>query len=385
MDRRLFRYCLLLALPTAALVVLGVFFLFVGVPRIAASEHARAEEESKEFAERLKDGDAKPDFIWEYGKGVIGDGNAPEWASGRFSAEMTWKDWNSRGAKRKADMWGWHEVLIPGRARPVRVVWARRGMLVYAACAGIEEFDYTFWAWLILPLLMAALVAATASAVWSLVSYARTRDDFLAAAAHDLTTPLVGMRFLVGSDNDEAKKLNERMIRLVGNITDFLSRGGRRKTPNKEPFKIKDAFDAAYMIFAQDYEEEASGPVKISGDVSLVAVGDPELAEQILWNLLGNDLKYAAPFGSVCARFKAEGNFVFVEIGDEGPGMTARQMKRAFDRYWRAKTVLKSGKGGFGIGLCTSRDYARAMGGDLTLGPNSPKGCVFSLRLPAGR
>ena len=62
--------------------------------------------------------------------------------------------------------------------------------------------------------------------------------------------------------------------------------------------------------------------------------------------------------------------------------MTPRQMRRAFDRYWRAKTVLESGKGGFGIGLCTSREYARAMGGDLTVGSNAPKGCVFTLRLP---
>jgi len=383
MDRRLFRYCLLLALPTAALVVFGLFFLFVSVPRIAASEHARAEEESKEFAERLKDGTARPDFVWEYGKGVLDDGSAPQWAKDRFRSDMTWKDWNSRGAKRKADMWGWHEVRIPSRARPVRMVWARRGMLVHAACANIEEFDYVFWSWLVLPLLMAALVAATASAVWRLVSYARTRDDFLAAAAHDLTTPLVGMRFLIGSDDDEAKTLNERMLRLVGNITDFLSRGGRRKAPRKESFNVKDAFDAAYRIFAADYEEEKSGPVKVSCDGSPVAVADIELTTQILWNLLGNDLKYAAPFGNVSARFRTDDDCVLVEIADEGPGMTPWQMKRAFDRYWRAKTVLKSGKGGFGIGLCTSRDYARAMGGDLTLGPNSPCGCIFTLRLPA--
>ena len=41
-----------------------------------------------------------------------------------------------------------------------------------------------------------------------------------------------------------------------------------------------------------------------------------------------------------------------------------------------------SGKGGFGIGLCTAREFARAMGGDLTVRPNDPKGCVFTLSLP---
>ena len=46
--------------------------------------------------------------------------------------------------------------------------------------------------------------------------------------------------------------------------------------------------------------------------------------------------------------------------------MTSGQMRKAFDRYYRAQTVLQSGKGGFGIGLCTAREFARAMGGDLT-------------------
>jgi signal transduction histidine kinase len=50
------------------------------------------------------------------------------------------------------------------------------------------------------------------------------------------------------------------------------------------------------------------------------------------------------------------------------------------DRY----TILsKLGKGGFGIGLTTARDFARAMGGDLTIKANAPNGCVFTLTLPA--
>ena len=72
-----------------------------------------------------------------------------------------------------------------------------------------------------------------------------------------------------------------------------------------------------------------------------------------------------------------------MELIDEGKGMTPYEMKRAFDRYYRAKTVLESGKGGFGIGLCNAREAARAMGGDLTVRANEPTGCVFTLTLPA--
>ena len=65
--------------------------------------------------------------------------------------------------------------------------------------------------------------------------------------------------------------------------------------------------------------------------------------------------------------------------------MSPSEMRRAFDRYYRAKTVLVSGKGGFGIGLCTAREFAEAMGGSLTVRANDPRGCVFVLSLPVVR
>ena len=81
-------------------------------------------------------------------------------------------------------------------------------------------------------------------------------------------------------------------------------------------------------------------------------------------------------------RLSTKDGFVRAEFADEGQGMTRRQMRRAFNRYYRARTALESGKGGFGIGLCTSRESARAMGGDLTVRQNEPRGCVFTLTLP---
>ena len=109
---------------------------------------------------------------------------------------------------------------------------------------------------------------------------------------------------------------------------------------------------------------------------------DETMTVQVLWNLLNNDLKYAAPFGRVRVEIRAAGAQVEVRFIDEGRGMTARERARAFDRYYRAQTVLKSGKGGFGIGLCTAREFAETMGGALTLKANAPHGCIFTLTLP---
>ena len=190
----------------------------------------------------------------------------------------------------------------------------------------------------------------------------------------------------IGRNDDEAKRLNERMLLVVGNIKDFLKLGGKRKPPELKPVDLLALCKEAYRLFAADYEDSDGGAVefdcsRVQAD-TVEALADETMTLQILWNLFGNDLKYAAPYGKVTVRFANEDGFVRVEFADEGQGMTPRQMKRAFDRYYRAKTVLESGKGGFGIGLCTAREFARAMGGDLTVRASVPRGCVFALFLP---
>lgn len=375
-DRRLLRNCLMLALPTAALVAFGIWFLVNNVPQIVRNEHARIEFEARRIVDEMKHGARKPSFVWEYGKGVVEGGE--EWGR-RFPAQMRWKDWEALSLRKGSSMWG----LKRRHGSDEAVVWVRRdARCVQAVQVDLPETDFAVLFWVFGPLVLLLIAATTIVAIVSVHSYAKSRDDFIAAAAHDLTTPLVGMRYLIGRDDEDARNLNERMLRLVGNIREFLSSGGRRKQPRKEVFSIGRAFDAAYRIFAADYEEESSGPVTVDGDKDIAVCADEELSTQILWNLLGNDLKYAAPFGPVTVRFETEGAFVKVSFVDSGQGMTRRQMRHAFDRYWRAKTVLESGKGGFGIGLCTSREFARSMGGDLTVAANEPKGCAFTLTLP---
>ena len=260
-----------------------------------------------------------------------------------------------------------------------------------------KEYDYFRIFWLGVPLFLFVLCGMTFIGIRYFVEYIKARDDFLAATAHDLTTPLVGMRMSIGRSDADAKALNERLIRIVENIKDFMRLGGKRREPEISEFDIIKTYDEAYALFREDYRDLFDGedvPVEVMGTVPenvgtvpggrvLKVRADETMTVQMMWNLLGNDLKYAAPYGPVRVRFFVEGKFVKAEFVDEGQGMTPRQMRRAFDRYYRAKTVLESGKGGFGIGLCTAREFARAMGGDLSVRANSPHGCIFTLLLPA--
>ena len=360
---KLVLYSVLICLPAVLLTGVGLFFGVSWVPRIIRNEPRRVTMLYREEAERLK---AESRSVVPIRRRPVGPANG----------KIDGQPWGYSVKDGQASVW------IQSLAADGRKEWMQRSADVHAEI----PYDWIFYGGGGLVLLV--LTGLSAFAVWSFVRFMRERDDFLAATAHDLTTPLVGMRMTIGRDDEEAKRLNERMLLIVGNIKDFLKLGGKRRRPDLKPVDLLALCKEAYRLFAADYEDAESGAAAIHGQPpspasSFSALADETMTLQILWNLFGNDLKYAAPYGKVSVCVRRDGGRVLVEFADEGPGMTPQQMRKAFDRYYRAKTVLESGKGGFGIGLCTAREFARSMGGDLAVRANVPRGCVFALSLPA--
>ena len=362
LDWKLLRSVVALSLPTAVVCALSVYFFVDRVPEIEKAERNRVRSEYREVALELRQNPDDGRYMREESLPEVWKGSAAgKMAPGRWGYEPIWP---------KGFAWVWYD--------------GGKGV-AYTKTPIVRERDYRTLFLSFGSLFLLVLVGMTVFGIRYFVDYVRARDDFLAATAHDLTTPLVGMRMSIGRCDLDAKVMNERLIRIVENIKDFMRLGGRRRDPQLFAFDVLRAYDEAYALFRDDYRDLFGGndvPVEAEGELPNV-LADETMTVQMMWNLLGNDLKYAAPYGPVRVRFFAEGRFVKAEFIDEGQGMTPRQMRRAFDRYYRAKTVLESGKGGFGIGLCTSREFARAMGGDLAVRANSPRGCVFTLSLPA--
>jgi len=359
-SRRTAVFAILICLPALILVALGAAYVAANVPRMIRNEPRRVGLAYRAVAEDLAENPSIATYAGKRKPGWRKSGSVGGAAWGRQEHGGTCEVWLQSGKDE------WRSVEVEA----------------------VRSVDYALIYYWFGSAAALVLLGLTAFAVTCFVRFMKERDDFLAATAHDLTTPLVGMRHFIGRDDEEARNLNERMIRLVGNIRDFLKLGGRRSRPAKEPFDLVAAYASAYALFRADYRDIFDGEdiaLELPADGRLMAIGDETLVVQIIWNLLGNDLKYAAPYGRVSVRFSSDAGVARVEFVDEGQGMTKRQMARAFDRYYRAKTVLDSGKGGFGIGLCTAREFARAMGGDLAVRPNVPSGCVFSLTLPAAR
>lgn len=276
--------------------------------------------------------------------------------------------------------WGFETV-----ARDSVLVWYREPRQDSVGFAYVPREEAAFWRGSFAAFLGASLLTVLLLALLSVRhfrSFLKERDDFIAAVAHDLRTPIATLSMQTLKGPEELRQTAERLRKLVENLTEFLKLGGRRPAPKRERVELVALFREAYGHFREGYEDVGSS-VAVEGAAELFAEADPDLVMQVFWNLLGNDLKYAAPEGPVKVRFSSEGCQAVVEFLDEGPGMSRSAMRRCFDRYYRATTIAESGKGGFGIGLCNAREFARAMRGSLEVRANVPRGCVFALRLPS--
>ena len=360
--KRIVLYSVLICLPAALTIAAGFFLIALYVPGAIKSEPARVGRAYREIAEELVASPEKADYVGDRRKG---------WQAGRKIGQVNW-GYVVDGDK--ATVW-YQQSPRQWRAKEVESIGRFPYALVFYFGGGVVAI---------------VLVWVTALAVWHFrnMNYEREalirdKEDFVAATVHDLTTPLVAMRHCIGIDDQEAVNLNERMICLVKNLKEFMNLGGSRPPPAREVFDVVEVCRRAYRIFSNDYEDSAFGEVEFGGKKSLMVVADEMMTEQVFWNLLGNNLKYAAPFGKVRVDFRMSGDKAVIDISDEGKGLSREEKESVFRRYYRAPSARMSGKGGFGIGLCTALEFARLMGGDLKVRDNIPRGCVFSFELPA--
>jgi len=114
-----------------------------------------------------------------------------------------------------------------------------------------------------------------------------------------------------------------------------------------------------------------------NGRGAILAFCDPALVEQVLLNLLKNAVEALNPGGTVTVRPGRADGTAFIEVADDGPGLSAEAQVHLFNPFSTTK-----GPGSAGLGLAVSRRLARSLGGDLVHLPTE-RGTCWRLTLPA--
>lgn len=218
------------------------------------------------------------------------------------------------------------------------------------------------------------------------------KDEFMTSMSHELRTPLnsvIGFadilrRELPGPLNEEQARQVEmigrsghHLLSIVNDILDLARIEAGKVEVRREPLDV--AALVARLL-------EGVAPLARSGGVTLhssVAEGtslstDERLLEQVLWNLLGNAVKFT-PDGNVTIRVERISEGIRFEVSDDGIGMSGEQLARAFDKFTRFDTGVE---GGTGLGLSISARLADHLGGRLEASSEPGIGSVFTLILP---
>ncbi|HEX4833364.1 MAG TPA: HAMP domain-containing sensor histidine kinase [Trebonia sp.] len=127
----------------------------------------------------------------------------------------------------------------------------------------------------------------------------------------------------------------------------------------------------------------ATAAVTTTAAPGVIAPGDPGGLDRLLVNLIDNAVRYAA--GQVTVGVRADGRWAELTVTDDGPGIAAGDLERAFDRFARLDCARSRGDddAGAGLGLAIVRATAQAHAGTAALRPApGPAGLQAVVRLP---
>jgi two-component system, OmpR family, sensor histidine kinase TctE len=194
---------------------------------------------------------------------------------------------------------------------------------------------------------------------------------FIADAAHQMKTPLAGMRMqseLALRETDQAEihrsleqlsKSSESATRLVNQLL-ALARA-ENQAPESKPVMPVELSELARTIVQDWVQASFSHRIDLGFEQPghpIMVSGNPLMLREMLSNLIDNALRYTPPGGSVTVRVRADAveGKAFLEVEDTGPGIPPAERGHVFERFYR---ILGSNVEGSGLGLSIVREIAQ--------------------------
>src|SRR5262245_32499989 len=223
----------------------------------------------------------------------------------------------------------------------------------------------------------------------------RLRTALLTSISHDLKTPLASVLGSAGTlrelgdkltDGEKAELLStvieesERLNRFIANLLDMTRLESGAVAPKLAPHDVSEIIGSTLQRTAKILRNH-SVRLDLATDVPMISV-DAVLFEQVLFNLLDNAAKYAAPGTTVFIRTCGDRDSVVLQIADEGEGIPRDDLEHIFDKFYRVPKADQI-RAGTGLGLAISRGFVEAMNGTILAANRSDRrGAVFTIRLP---
>ena len=263
---------------------------------------------------------------------------------------------------------------------------------------GSAARDYVFGT-LILALVGTTVIgtAATLGVIYRESRLAKLQSDFVNKVSHDLRTPLTSIRMFVetlqmGRLQDPARQAEAldiisdevaRLSDLINRLLDWARMESGRRSYRLEACEVGGIVDDALSALEpQLLHQPADVRREIAPGLPRVRVDREALGDALL-NLLHNAYKYTGPEKKIAVSARAENGAVLITVADNGPGITAPDQKRIFEKFYRAKDPLDRTIEGSGLGLSMVKHIVKAHGGKVSVSSQPGHGAAFTIALPA--
>jgi signal transduction histidine kinase/ActR/RegA family two-component response regulator len=224
----------------------------------------------------------------------------------------------------------------------------------------------------------------------------QAKSTFLATVSHEIRTPMNGVLGMIDVLERTPLSADQRdslgtvrhsaasLLRIIDDILDFSKiEAGKLDLECIEFSTIELIEGAAETLAPQAAAKGIRLSAYVDADVPERVIGDPLRLQQILFNLLGNALKFTEQ-GSVRLAMERVGerageDLLRIRVVDTGIGLTAGQRERLFQPFVQADNSTTRRFGGTGLGLSIVRRLAEAMQGDVTVDSEPGVGSTFSV------
>ncbi len=224
----------------------------------------------------------------------------------------------------------------------------------------------------------------------------RSKSEFISIAAHQMRTPLSGIKWSMklvldgdsGPIGDKQRQLlmraydaNERMIRLVADLLDVARIDEGRFGYEFKKGNIAETVRLTVSTLQAEAEHK-NIKLDFSADTVPEFAFDQSRITLVVQNLVENSIRYTLSGGFVRVTIKAGKHKVSVMVEDSGVGIPRKELPRIFTKFFRAENIIRMQTEGSGLGLFIVRNIVQQHGGEIYIVSTQDKGTKIWFTLP---
>ena len=220
------------------------------------------------------------------------------------------------------------------------------------------------------------------------------RSEFTANVSHELKTPLTSIKGftdmlssgMVTSPADQKRfitMIGVEVDRLIDLINDILKLSELESVAIDQTEERSAVLDAARETASLLEPSAKAAGVTLAVEGESVTVGVPmSRLKELLFNLMGNGIKYSENGGTVTTRVHVQDGKAVISVEDHGIGIPEEDQSRVFERFYRVEKGRARKNGGTGLGLAIVKHITQLYGGTVSLESQVGKGSTFTVILP---